>query len=130
MARFQDAFRQPLHADDCSRADGPCACSATALDGKREHTAFVPERTVRGLSERLTQRSQMALRLGWTADAPTLKLVGTDRRLAVERVFEIGASIQEIDRYITNQTQVLTMTETEGYDILDGVATKILDINA
>jgi hypothetical protein len=59
-----------------------------------------------------------------------LKLVGTDRRLAVERVFEIGASIQEVDRYITNQTQVLTMTETEGYDILDGVATKILDINA
>jgi hypothetical protein len=68
--------------------------------------------------------------LGWTADAPTLKLVGTDRRLAVERVFEIGANIQEVDRYITNQTQVLTMTETEGYDILDGVATKILDINA
>jgi hypothetical protein len=67
---------------------------------------------------------------GWTADAPSRKIVGFDRRVAVERVFEIGASIQEVTRWIENQTQVLTMTETEGYDVMDNGGDKILDLAA
>jgi hypothetical protein len=67
---------------------------------------------------------------GWTADAPSRKIVGFDRRIALERVYEIGASIQEVSRWIENQSQVLTMTETEGYDIMDNGGDKILDLAA
>lgn len=65
-----------------------------------------------------------------TADAPTLKIVGFDRRWAIERVIEIGSNISEIERFVLRQTQVLTLTETEGYAVLDANASKILDVNA
>ena len=68
--------------------------------------------------------------LGHTADAPANKVLGFDKRFAVERVFEIGANIQEVNRWVERQVQVLVMTETEGYDILDAKAVKILDIAA
>jgi hypothetical protein len=68
--------------------------------------------------------------LGWTSDAPALTIVGFDRRYAVERVIETGSNISEIERFVIKQTQVLTMTETEGYAILDANAVKTLSINA
>jgi hypothetical protein len=67
--------------------------------------------------------------LGWTADAPSLKIVGIDRRFAIERVFEIGADISEVERYTTRQTQTLTMTEIEGYAVFSNNAALILDVN-
>lgn len=70
------------------------------------------------------------VRYGWTTDAPTLKIVAFDRRYAMERVTEIGSEISEMERYITNQTQIMTMSEVEGYAILDSNAVKLLDVNA
>lgn len=67
---------------------------------------------------------------GWTSDAPALKVVGFDNRMALERVTEIGSEISEMERYITNQTQILTMSEVEGYAIMDAAAVKLLDVNA
>lgn len=80
----------------------------------------------------LTPMNQFAdgVRFGWTADAPALKIVGFDRRFALERVTEIGAEISEMEQFITSQTQVMTMTEVEGYAVPDGNATLILDVNA
>lgn len=69
-------------------------------------------------------------RLGVTSDAPTLKIVGFDARYAIERVTEVGATINEVERIIRNQTQIVTMTETEGYAKLDQNSTRTLDINA
>jgi hypothetical protein len=71
-----------------------------------------------------------AVGLGVTTNAPTLKVVGLDDRLAVERVVEIGSTINEVDKWITRQVQIITMTEVEGYGIFDQNATKIMDINA
>lgn len=71
-----------------------------------------------------------SVRYGWSSDAPTLKIVGFDKRFALERVTEIGSEISEMERYITNQTQVMVMTEVEGYTILDGNAAKTLNVNA
>jgi hypothetical protein len=72
-----------------------------------------------------------AVRYGWTSEAPTLKIVGWDNRFSgVERVTEIGSEISEMERYILNQTQVMTMSEVEGYGILDPVGARILDVNA
>lgn len=69
-------------------------------------------------------------RLGWTSDAPSLKIVGFDSRMAIERIFEINADITETERFITKQTQVLVMTEVEGYGTLDPFSVRILDVNA
>lgn len=68
------------------------------------------------------------VRLGWLADAPSGKIVGIDKRFALERVTEIGSNINETQRFITNQTQVLVMTETEGYAKIDNKAVQILDL--
>ena len=70
------------------------------------------------------------VRYGWTSDAPSLKIVGFDRRFALERVTEIGSEISEMERYITNQTQIMVMSEVEGYAYIDQYAVRILDINS
>jgi len=69
-------------------------------------------------------------RYGWTSDAPANKIVGFDRRFAIEQVTEIGGVIDEMERFITNQTQIMTMTEVEGYAVMDANSTKILTVNA
>ncbi len=68
--------------------------------------------------------------LGWTEHAPTGRVVGFDSRFAVERVTEIGANIQEIEKNIRNQTEEMVMTESEGFAIFDPSAAKILDLTA
>jgi hypothetical protein len=70
------------------------------------------------------------VRYGWTSEAPTLKILGFDRRFALERVTEIGSEISETERYVQNQTQILTFTETEAYSVLDANGTKLLDVNS
>lgn len=70
------------------------------------------------------------VRYGWNSNAPSLKIVGFDNRMAVERVTEIGSEISEMDRFITSQTQILTMSEYEGYAILDINAVRTMNINA
>lgn len=67
---------------------------------------------------------------GVTSAAPALKIVGFDSRVALERITEVGSAITEIERYITKQTEVLAMTEVEGYAVIDPRATRVLDINA
>ena len=68
--------------------------------------------------------------LGWTSDAPSLKIVGFDKRFAIERVVDIGATITEVEQFITRQTQVLVVTEAEGYAVIDKNAINILNVNA
>lgn len=70
------------------------------------------------------------LRLGWTSDAPADKIVAFDRRNTLERITEVGADIQEVERFIQNQTELMTMTESEGYAIIDGNAARILNLAA
>lgn len=70
--------------------------------------------------------------LGETDDAPADKIVAIDRRVAVERLFEIGADIQENETYVSRQTQAVFFTEVEGYQVGSGNAngTKILNVAA
>jgi hypothetical protein len=68
--------------------------------------------------------------LGWTADAPASQIVAFDRRFAIERVVETGATIEEVTRFVERQTELLVMTETEGYAVMDREAAKILNIAA
>lgn len=68
--------------------------------------------------------------VGTTNDAPASKLIGFDRRFALEQLVEAGADINETMRWILNQTEVLTLSEVVGFDILDPTATKILNLAA
>lgn len=80
----------------------------------------------------INQTLSPVLGLGETADAPSNKVVAIDRRVAVERLFEIGADIQENETYVSRQTTAVFFTEVEGYQVGSGNAngTKILDIAA
>lgn len=88
-------------------------------------------RNIGGIGNRLTPINSTAdgIRYGWLDEAPNNKFVGFDRRAALEQVTEIGSEITETERYITNQTQVMTMTENNAFAILDPAATKLLDIS-
>jgi hypothetical protein len=85
-----------------------------------------------GLNPRMVPINEFAdgTRYGWTAEAPANKIVGYDARFALERATEVGGTITEQDRFIRNQTELVTMTEVEGYGILDTSAVKILDLAA
>lgn len=71
-----------------------------------------------------------AVDFGWTTDAPANKIVGFDNRFGVERVYEVGSDINEVERFVMRQTQALTMTEVEGYNCIDPNSVKILVVNA
>lgn len=70
------------------------------------------------------------VRYGWTSNAAALTIVGFDRRFALEQLVEIGGNIDEMERFITNQTQVMTMTEVQGFATMDPSAALVLDVNA
>jgi len=71
-----------------------------------------------------------AVQIGWTSDAPSLKLVGIDSRFAVEMLTEVGASMTETDKIVSSQKNEIVMTEVVGFCIVDANANKTLDINA
>lgn len=70
------------------------------------------------------------VRTGWTASAPSLKLVGFDARMALEHITEVGGDIEEIERYVNRQTQELVITTVDGFRTLDPNAVNILDVNS
>lgn len=94
-------------------------------------SANIPLPTVR-LADTLTLINQLAegVRYGYTSDAPTLKIVGLDKRVALEMITEIGADIAEMERAAKNQTETLYLSEVMGFAINDKNATRILDVNA
>jgi hypothetical protein len=57
-------------------------------------------------------------------------IVGIDTRFALEHVTEIGSAITESERFITRQTQVVVMSEVEGFAVLDQKATRTMTTNA
>lgn len=58
---------------------------------------------------------------------PAGKYLAFDRRYALERVSEVGASISEADDFISNQTSLLTFTDVDGFATIYPKATRILD---
>lgn len=95
-------------------------------------TANIPLQglNVGGIGNTLTPINATAdgVRYGWTSEAPDGKIVGFDKRFALEMVTEIGGDITETERYINNQTEVMYMTEVNGFGVLDASATKVLDL--
>lgn len=71
-----------------------------------------------------------AVRMGETNDAPSTKIIGIDARRAIGRLVEEGSDIEETDNFITNQTWVTTMTENEGFQVLEERAIQIINLSA
>ena len=71
-----------------------------------------------------------AVAMGWTSSAPALKIVGFDRRLALERVYEVGGNIQEVERYASHQGEALFLTEVEAFCCFMPGANITLNVNA
>ena len=76
----------------------------------------------------INPRVNPTIALGQTADAPANKIVAFDRRVTVERLYEIGAATEENTRYVERQTEAVFFTEVEGYQILDRNGAKILNV--
>jgi hypothetical protein len=74
------------------------------------------------------QRTLDNVRYGVTETVGATMVLGLDARQAIERVYEIGGSVQEVARFITRQTEVMTMTEVEGFAKIDVNAARILNL--
>ena len=85
-----------------------------------------------GLGTGITPINQFSdgVRYGWTSDAPANKIVAFDKNRCLEHVVETGSEIAEQERYVTNQTQVMVMSQVEGFSILDKNANKVMATNA
>jgi hypothetical protein len=62
--------------------------------------------------------------------APANKWVLFDNRFAIERVYEIGANITEVENFAIRQTRALIMSEVEGYAVLDKRAANVVNLAA
>jgi len=85
--------------------------------------------TAGGVTLNAPQLPNGAVRLFWNTNVPSLKVLGINSQYAIEQVTEAGSDIQEADKFITRQTQVLTVSENSGYSKMFNEATKILNIN-
>lgn len=80
--------------------------------------------------EPINQSLSSRIRMGITDDAPASKIVGFDSRFGIERVIETGSLINETERWIQRQVEILTMSENEAFATFDSNAVKILNVAA
>jgi hypothetical protein len=73
-------------------------------------------------------RTKDNVQYGVTEEVGATQIVGLDARQAIERVFEIGGTVNEIARFVTRQTEVMTFTEIEGFSKIDVNAAWILNL--
>ena len=69
-----------------------------------------------------------AVRLFWHKDVAADKIVGINNQFAIEQVTEAGSDIYESDRFIQRQTEILTLSETNGYAKIFPESTKVLHL--
>lgn len=74
------------------------------------------------------QRTLDDVSYGVTETVGATMILGLDARQAIERVFEVGGSVEEVARFVTRQTQVLVMTEVEAYAKMNANAVRILNL--
>lgn len=112
----KEGFLQILLTDlgTYTAADVLRLLSQGATDGVRVSAPQLPTRTVN---------------LFWHDSIDELNAIGINRQYAIEQVTEAGSEISEADKFITNQTQILTISENSGFSKIFKEATKVLNIN-
>jgi len=91
---------------------------------------LLAEGTTVGVSISAPQLPSGSVRLFWDDSVTAYDLIGINGQYAIEQVTEIGSDIQEADKFITRQTQVLTISENSGFSKMFNEATAILKVNA
>jgi hypothetical protein len=64
------------------------------------------------------------------ADFTGKKVLGFNREAGIEQLIEQGSTISEAQRFILNQTQVLTLSENTGFSKMFKESTYLLDLDA
>jgi hypothetical protein len=82
-----------------------------------------------GVNFNAPQMPNGTVRLFWNANITGNQIYGINRRYAIEQITEAGSDIREADKFIKNQTQILTISENTGYSKMFPEATKILDLD-
>ena len=81
-----------------------------------------------GITFNAPQMPTGVVRLFWHDGVLTgNQIAAINSEYAIEQVTEIGSDIREADRFIKNQTQILTISENTGYAKMFNEATKVLD---
>ena len=83
-----------------------------------------------GVSLSVPQLPNQSINLFWNKTVAADTVIGLNKQYAIEQVTEAGSEINEADKFITNQTEVLTISENSGYSKIFNEATKVLKINA
>ncbi len=130
LLTFKAKFLNPYLLDTIIAQEGPAIKLQLLNSGSANIPLILLPAGQVGSLRSINPQIASGQQYGITADAPSGKWVGFDSRMAIEQVTEIGATISEMQRFILNQTEVLTMTETEGYAVIDQNATKILNLAA
>lgn len=86
--------------------------------------------TTIGVTLSAPQMPTGSIRLFWHKDVGKHELIGINNQYAIEQVTEVGSDIAEADKFITRQTNILTISENNGYSKIFVEATKRLNINA
>lgn len=63
-------------------------------------------------------------------DVPADKLIGLDKRTALEQIIEIGADLQETDRIISSQFTKIVLSDSSNIAKIFDIDCKVFDINA
>lgn len=89
---------------------------------------------IQNLNQRLTygqlrpiNATADGIRYGWLDSVPDHQILAFDNRFAVEHIVEIGGDINEMDRFIHNQTEEIAISENYGMAIMDQEVCRILD---
>lgn len=92
--------------------------------------SLLSQGATKGVTLNAPQLPTGSVNILWNSNVSGTKVLGLNKQYAIEQVTEAGSDIQEADRFITNQTQVLTVSENSGYSKIFQEATKTLDIDA
>lgn len=81
-----------------------------------------------GINLTAPQMPSGAVRLFWHKDVGAKKIIGINNQFAIEQVTEAGSDIYEAGKFIERQTEILTLSETNGYAKVFNEATKVLHL--
>ena len=83
-----------------------------------------------GISLTIPQLPKNNINMFWHPDVADGKVIGMNKENTIEQITEAGSDIHEADRFITNQTQILTMSENSGFSKMFKEAAKVMDLGA
>lgn len=94
--------------------------------------AFIPAQTLQAVGgvREANGRLNDTVDVATNSYVPASKIMLVDTSAALEHVVENGSRIQETDRFVTRQSEVLVLSEVEGFAVLDQAATKIVNLAA